>query len=322
MIPLSKTLRQNALFISMGIGAAVYTLFANTPSLAQARATLSPLMTDYLPIGMFAILYFTFCKINLHELKPRTWHFAIQATRITLSLIMVALTQLLGTHSPDTKLILEGMFICIICPTAAAVVVIAEKLGCSIGSLTTFTIIANIVTMIIIPTLFPLVEKGADISFLTTMLLLLRNVIVVLVLPLFCALATKRLSPRLTAQFNSHRDIGFYIWSINRAIVTGSTLGNIHASDLSGHTLWRLLRMPRPVGLLQFALGKLIGHHWGDSISAGQALGQKNTVIGIWLTLTFLNPLAAVAPGAYVLWQNMVNALQLWYKQKYGRLKW
>ena len=49
---------------------------------------------------------------------------------------------------------------------------------------------------------------------------------------------------------------------------------------------------------------------------------SKNTVIGIWLTLTFLNPLAAVAPGAYVLWQNMVNALQLWYKQKYGRLKW
>ena len=59
-----------------------------------------------------------------------------------------------------------------------------------------------------------------------------------------------------------------------------------------------------------------------DSISAGQALGQKNTIVGIWLTITFLNPLAAVAPGAYVLWQNVVNAWQLWYKRKYGTLKW
>ena len=45
-------------------------------------------------------------------------------------------------------------------------------------------------------------------------------------------------------------------------------------------------------------------------------------VVGIWLTISFLNPLAAVAPGAYVLWQNMVNAWQLWYKEKYGKLKW
>ena len=83
-----------------------------------------------------------------------------------------------------------------------------------------------------------------------------------------------------------------------------------------------LLILPLFIALLQFTIGKLVGRYYGDSISAGQALGQKNTVVGIWLTLTFLNPLAAVAPGAYVLWQNMVNALQLWYKQKYGRLKW
>ena len=86
--------------------------------------------------------------------------------------------------------------------------------------------------------------------------------------------------------------------------------------------LWLLLITPLTVCLIQFALGKAIGHHWGDSISAGQALGQKNTVVGIWLTLTFLNPLAAVAPGAYVLWQNLVNGWQLWYKDKYGHVKW
>ena len=55
----------------------------------------------------------------------------------------------------STKLILEGAFICFICPTAAAVAVVTEKLGGSIGSLTTYTVIANIFTMVIIPSLFP-----------------------------------------------------------------------------------------------------------------------------------------------------------------------
>lgn len=54
----------------------------------------------------------------------------------------------------ETKVILEGAFICFICPTAAAVAVVTEKLGGSIGSLTTYTVIANIFTMIIIPSLF------------------------------------------------------------------------------------------------------------------------------------------------------------------------
>jgi len=82
------------------------------------------------------------------------------------------------------------------------------------------------------------------------------------------------------------------------------------------------LILPLGVCILQFALGKLVGRRWNDSISAGQALGQKNTVVGIWLTLTFLNPLAAISPGAYVLWQNLVNGWQIWYKEKHGSLKW
>ncbi len=71
----------------------------------------------------------------------------------------------------------------------------------------------------------------------------------------------------------------------------------LHA-EVSGVTMLLLLFVPLLVCLLQFAIGKAVGRHFGASISAGQALGQKNTVVGIWLTLTFLNPLAAVTPGA------------------------
>ena len=306
--------------VSLFVGVVAYLLFSRIEQLQPIGNVAGPLCLDVMPIILFTILYVTFCKIQIKELRPRVWHFKLQGIRIALSALFVWLITL--TTDADMKLILEGVFICIICPTAAAAPVVTEKLGGSIASLTIYTIIANVVTSVIIPLFFPMVEKEADITFLSAMLMVLRNVTVVLVVPLALALTSRKIIPAFTDWLRSKRDLAFYLWCINLAIVTGITLGNIHASDLSGHTLWLLLLMPLPVCLLQFALGKLIGHHWGDSISAGQALGQKNTVIGIWLTLTFLNPLAAVSPGAYILWQNLVNGLQIRYKERHGQLRY
>lgn len=314
-------LKRNSLFISMAMGASVYETFARIPVLEPVNHTMGPLLTDWLPVGLFLLLYATFCKIRISEMKPRTWHFVIQLVRTSMAAFMVLLISLFSDNA-DVKLVLEGLFICFICPTAAAVVVVTEKLGGSIGSLTMFTIIANLVTMVIIPLFFPMVERGADITFLSSMLMILRNVTVVLVVPLFLALLSRRVIPDFVKRLNSHKDIGFYIWCVNLSIVTGITLHNIEESSITGWVLWLLLTTPLLVCLIQFSIGKWIGRFWNDSISAGQALGQKNTVVGIWLTLTFLNPLAAISPGAYVLWQNLVNGWQIWYKEKHGRLKW
>jgi len=318
---LKALIKQNSLFISMAIGALIYEIFAHISCLEPVSCTMGPILTDWLPVGLFLLLYATFCKIKISEMKPRAWHFVIQLVRTSLAAFMVLLISLFGDNA-EIKLILEGMFICFICPTAAAVVVVTEKLGGSIGSLTMFTIIANIVTMFIIPFFFPMVERSADITFLSSMLMILRNVTMVLVVPLFLALLSRRIIPNVVNRLNKHKDIGFYIWCVNLSIVTGITLHNIEKSSITGWVLWLLLILPLGVCILQFALGKLVGRRWNDSISAGQALGQKNTVVGIWLTLTFLNPLAAISPGAYVLWQNLVNGWQIWYKEKHGHVKW
>lgn len=316
-----ERIRKNSLLFAMMLGGLSYEIFANVKVLRPAGLVLGPLLQEFLPVGLFLILYVTFCKIKISELRPRTWHFVIQAVRASIAAFMVLLISLFGENA-NTKLVLEGMFICFICPTASAVVVVTEKLGGSIGSLTVFTIIANLVTMVIIPLFFPMVERGADITFFSAMVMLLRNVTVVLVVPLALALLSRKVVPSFVAWLNGFRNLGFYIWCFNLAVVTGVTIDNITHSTVSGWVLWMLLFAPLPVCLIQFGLGKAIGRHFGDSISAGQALGQKNTVVGIWLTLTFLNPLAAVAPGAYVLWQNLVNGWQIWYKEKYGELRW
>lgn len=313
--------RKFALPCSLVLGALGYLIFANVPFLQPLGDAVGPRLVELMPVVLFTLLYVTFCKIEIKEMKPKAWHFVLQLIRTSLALLMVIAICLFGKNY-EAKVILEGAFICFICPTAAAVAVVTEKLGGSIGSLTTYTVIANIFTMIIIPSLFPMVEKGADVSFLYMSMMVFRNVTTVLVVPLILALLSRRFLPKFVAQVKSVKDLGFYMWCFNLTILMGETLRNILHATVSGWILALLLIVPLLVCLIQFCIGKAVGRHYGDSISAGQALGQKNTIVGIWLTLTFLNPLAAVAPGAYVVWQNLVNGWQLWYKEKYGKLKW
>ena len=313
--------RKFALPCSLVLGALGYLIFAYIPFLQPLGDAVGPRLVELMPVVLFALLYVTFCKIEIKEMKPKAWHFVLQLIRTSLALLMVIAICLFGKNY-ETKVILEGAFICFICPTAAAVAVVTEKLGGSIGSLTTYTVIANIFTMIIIPSLFPMVEKGADVSFLYMSMMVFRNVTTVLVVPLLLALLSRKFLPRFVDKVKSVKDLGFYMWCFNLTILMGETLRNFLHSTVSGWILALLLIVPLAVCLVQFAVGKAVGRHWDASISAGQALGQKNTIVGIWLTLTFLNPLAAVAPGAYVIWQNLVNGWQLWYKEKYGKLKW
>lgn len=302
------------------IGATVYLLFSRIAPLQPIGEAVGPLLVKLLPILIFVMLYITFCKIQTGDLRPRTWHFILQAIRILLSGLLVL--AILHTTNPMTKLVLEGAFVCVICPTAAAAPVITERLGGSIASLTIYTILANVVTSIIIPLFFPMVEKSTEITFLTAFNLILRRITFVLIIPLCLAMLTRKFLPNVATRIKETKNLAFYIWGFNLSIIMGLTIRNILSTQIYGTVLALLLLLPLVISILLFSIGKAVGYRYGDSISAGQALGQKNTVVGIWLTIAFLNPIASIAPCAYVVWQNLINAWQLWYKQKYGRLKW
>lgn len=302
------------------IGATVYLLFSRIAPLQPIGDAVGPLLVKLLPVLIFVMLYITFCKIQTGDLRPRAWHFILQAIRILLSALLVL--AILHTTNPTTKLVLEGAFVCVICPTAAAAPVITERLGGSIASLTIYTILANVVTSIIIPLFFPMVEKSTEITFLTAFNMILRRITFVLIIPLCLAMLTRKFLPNVATRIKETKNLAFYIWGFNLSIIMGLTIRNILSTQIYGTVLALLLLLPLVISILLFSIGKAVGYRYGDSISAGQALGQKNTVVGIWLTIAFLNPIASIAPCAYVVWQNLINAWQLWYKQKYGRLKW
>ena len=67
---------------------------------------------------------------------------------------------------------------------------------------------------------------------------------------------------------------------------------------------------------LQFITGRRIGRRFRDKVAGAQGLGQKNTILAIWMAQTYLNPISSVAPAFYVVWQNIVNSYQLWLRRR------
>lgn len=314
------TVKKWALPLSLIVGTVVYLVFSRVECLSPVADTAGPFLVKSMPYVMFAILYVTFCKIKISDLKPRGWHIRLQVVRILLPVLLMA--GVLAVGDPTARLLLEGAFVCFICPTAAAAAVVTEKLGGGVGGLATYTLIDNVTTAVLISLTFPLIEPAAGMGFGQLMLVVLGHTTSVLVLPLVLAQVSRKLLPRWTDMIRRTRNLGFYLWCFNLSVVTGVTVGNVVNDDVPPMTLTLLLLIPLGATLIQFALGKTLGRRYGESISAGQAFGQKNTVVAIWLALTFLNPLASLAPGGYVIWQNAVNSWQIWYKQKYGRVKW
>lgn len=103
-------------------------------------------------------------------------------------------------------------------------------------------------------------------------------------------------------------------------MVLGRTVEFLLAQPKENYTVEVLLAaVALVICLLQFTLGRYIGRRFGDTVAGGQSIGQKNTVLAIWMAQTWLDPLSSVAPAAYVIWQNIVNSWQLWRYRGDGR---
>lgn len=301
--------------LAMITGTLGYFIFAEIPFLAPAKPYMHGLIALLTPALIFAQLLLTFSKVEVHELKPKAWYGWLLLFQIVSCLAVAAL--LVCCPMEETyREVFEGAMVCLICPTATAAAVITGKLGGSASSLTTYTLLSNLLAAIIVPLVFPLVEPHADISFFVAFLKILSKVFPLLLFPFFLAWFLRVFMPRVHHFLLGFHDAAFYLWGVALAIVSGQTVSSLVNSDAAVLVEVLIALAGLITCCVQFYLGKRIGGHYQERISGGQALGQKNTVLAIWMAYTYLNPLSSVGPGSYVLWQNIINSWQLWKKRK------
>lgn len=301
--------------VAMLSGTVLYLLFAFTPSLNGAASVLGPFFDQILPLFMFFILLVTFCKVDFHKLRPVRWHWWVALFQLIFIGAVVAL--ILGFRLRGQHLVLaEAVLCCIIGPCAAAAPVVTVKLGGDLETITTYTFLSNFITAALVPVVFPLIDTDIHMSFLNSFLLILYKVCLILVLPMLLAYIIKHHLHRLHQAIVSVKDLSFYLWAISLSIVTGTTVRNIVHADTTVPFLLLIALLGLLLCIVQFAVGRYVGHFFNAVVNAGQALGQKNTTFAIWISYMYLNPLSSVGPGCYILWQNIVNSIELWQHRK------
>ena len=181
-----------------------------------------------------------------------------------------------------------------------------------LSTMTTYVLISSLTSALLIPLVFPMLEQAIQVSFVEAFLIILEKVSIVLLLPLVLGWIMQHYVKGLCAKIVAMPNLSFYFWSVSLSITTGITVKNIVHSEASLLLLLLIAGATFVLCFVQFGIGRGIGRKLGEEVNAGQALFQKNTALSIWVAYMYLHPVASVGAGCYVLWQNIINSLELW----------
>ena len=310
-----KFLKDWTLPVAIAIGTVCYLVFYYVPQLDEAGDKLGSVVDAIFPWMVFSTLFSTFCRIDFHQMRPHRWHLGVIATQLVLVGLNVWLI-LCVEGNLWQKLLLESLLTCIIGPAATAAPVVTAKIGGNINTMTAFVVLSSFVSALTIPAVFPLLERGAGLDFWSAFLIILQKLAVVLILPLVLGWVMQHYAKRICAWIVSIPDLSFYLWAAQLSVTSGVTVRNIVHCEAGLSLLLMIALLSLVLCYVLFVIGRVVGHHLGDHINSGQASFQKNTALSIWVAYTYLNPMASVGAGCYVLWQNIINSIELWQYRK------
>lgn len=310
---LRQFLRDWSLPIAMSSGVVMYLLYVNIPLFDSTHRLAAEVISYVQPALIFAMLFVTFCKVRVRELKPQRWHLALLAFQLT-AFIAISLSIYAFKGMPLTlRVMLEAAMLCLICPTATAAAVITARLGGNSASLISYTMQINIAVAMVTPLFLALSHPIEGESITSSFLLIMSKVFPLLLLPLLCSELLRRVAPGVHGWLLSKgRNLPFYLWLVALSLAIAMTCRAIAHSAVSIYAMAGIAAVSLACCLVQFAFGRHVGRRHGEVITGGQALGQKNTVFGIWFAYTFLTPVTAIACGFYSVWHNLVNTWQLY----------
>lgn len=343
MHKLFKILRAWKLPVAMAAGVAAYFVFSLIVP-ARDETAFYTLISHFIQPGLiFVMLFLSFLKVEPHHLKPHRWHAVLLAAQggafVLASLAAIAL-RLWG--SAEGAVVAEGAMLCFICPTATASAVVVSKLRGSVSGVVTYLVLCNIMVTMLAPAFLTLVEPRSGLGFWEGASMIMGKVFPILLCPLLLALVVRHYAPGAMRWLLKAPDMPFYLWLVALPLALTVTVRTIVESRIAIVTLTALALVSLACCVVQFAAGRKIGRRWQQptpqkpapqgasqawltpeersSITAGQAFGQKNTVMAIWMGLVFLDPVTSVVGGFYSIWHNSINSWQL-YRSEKGRGK-
>ena len=258
------------------------------------------------PTLIFLMLFVTFCRVKPRQMKPSMLH---------VWLLLFQTVVCIGVYlalRPLNDSVAQGAMICVLAPVAMAAVVIGGMLGANVATMATYSLLCNMAVALLAPVILTFTGTGT-----CTFTQILARIAPLLVMPFAAAQFCRFVFPKAAQWVGDHSQISFYMWLASLLVIVGRTTAfiiDLHDASLSTE-LW-LAFAALVICLVQFKVGRMLGRRYGDPAAGGQSLGQKNTVLAVWMAQSFLNPISSIAPTAYIVWQNFVNSYQIYKKDR------
>ena len=317
MNKLGRLIREWMLPAAIVLGISLYLVYHFSPALHAYGKWLHPMASEGQRLIVALLLFFQFVKISPHDLKVTRWHLKALALQVGLFLALAGIIFFLKPGTP--RMLLECAMLCFICPTASAAGVITDRLGGSLASTVTYLVIINITGTFLIPLVIPLVNPSAQMGFWNYVGHIALKVYPVLILPGILAWIIRYTTHKLQRALMRWASNSFYIWGVG---LTLAMVLSTRALLLSGLGLWSvagIVVVSVIACFFQFLAGHRSDKNRVANLTAGQALGQKNTGFLIWLGYNYMTPVTSVAGGLYAIWQNLYNSWELYQKEQ-GKL--
>lgn len=265
-------------------------------------------LSPFSPYIIFLILFLTLCDMDYRKIRITRLHLWLMGFQLVVGTLFYFI------FLPFSDTLAQGAMIGMYAPIAVSATVVAVVLGADMATMVSYTILYNLVIAFWAPVCFSLVRFQEQIPFALSFWIIIKKVAPIIIGPLILALLFKKTLPKTTSLIVKRKMLPFYIWAVALTLVIGQTIDFIMIQEGNGVIIILMVVISLLECIIQFAFGRWIGKKYGDTVAGGQALGQKNGILAVWMSQTYLDPLSSVVPATYVFWQNIFNSWQMWKK--------
>lgn len=200
-------------------------------------------------------------------------------------------------------------YVVAIMPTAAAAPVLTGFLKGDVAYVTFSVMLTSLGVAFFIPLSTPLILSGTiELSILDVLI----PVAITVFVPFVLAMLIRKFLPPLYHFLLPYTSHTIYLFMINVYVAISKASYFVrYETDAPTYEIVGIGVISLVIGAIHFGLGSLLDKGKYSS-AASMALGRKNTMFSIWLALTYFNPLVAVGPMFYIVWQNLYHTFVIY----------
>lgn len=276
----------------------------------NARVFFDKYAGNFIPLMIMTMLLFSFIDVKFSR-KSTGW----SHLRILGFIVAFASAAYFGVgalaRACDSKYAQDFAvmaFLIGMTPTATAAPVITNLLGRREDYATVSVVLTNLFVAFSLAPLTALV-MGRSIEIDTKTLAI--KTILLIGIPFSLAMIFRKFSAPATAFIRRNKYFSFYLWMIMLCTVCAQSSSYICSQEhLSIVVLVCIFALAATMCAINFIAGFFLGEsHFRRECS--QSLGQKNTMLMLWVGIAFFKPIVALGPTFYIICHNIWNSWQL-----------